>query len=69
MKNDIKDITLGTKVKGTDFYGDTYTGIVCKIKTQELGCDRQGFEVDKLKFYIEGVQGVRFNYEDLEILD
>lgn len=65
----MKKIELGTKVEGIDFNGDVYEGIICKIKNQQLGWDEEGFEIDKLKFHIEGVQGVRFNYEDLTIID
>ena len=65
----MEKIIIGTKVQGKDFNGDIHEGVISKIKNQELGWDEQGFEVDKLKFHIAGVDGVRFNYEDLTILE
>jgi len=61
-------LKVGAKVKGTDFNGDVHIGIIIKIKNQALGWDEQGNELNKLKYFIENVKGIRFNSEDLELV-
>ncbi len=62
MKESIK---LGTLVSAIDKQGNIHKGEVIKMKLQEVGM----FDDPIMKYHLKGVEGFRFDLEELTVVD